>query len=78
MRFRIYGPEKGGIFRKSCTGVVQMARILKLKKKGATSNLVNPFFSLIFSGAEGQNRTADTGIFSPLLYRLSYLGMTST
>ena len=25
-------------------------------------------------GAEGQNRTADTGIFSPLLYRLSYLG----
>jgi hypothetical protein len=28
---------------------------------------------LIF-GAQGQNRTADTGIFSPLLYRLSYLG----
>ena len=26
-------------------------------------------------GAEGQNRTADTGIFSPLLYRLSYLGV---
>ena len=26
------------------------------------------------SGAEGQNRTADTWIFSPLLYRLSYLG----
>ena len=25
-------------------------------------------------GAEGRNRTADTGIFSPLLYRLSYLG----
>ena len=29
---------------------------------------------LILLGAEGQNRTADTGIFSPLLYRLSYLG----
>ena len=28
------------------------------------------------SGAQGQNRTADTGIFSPLLYRLSYLGIT--
>ena len=28
-------------------------------------------------GAQGQNRTADTGIFSPLLYRLSYLGMFS-
>ncbi len=26
-------------------------------------------------GAQGQNRTADTGIFSPLLYRLSYLGV---
>ena len=25
--------------------------------------------------AQGQNRTADTGIFSPLLYRLSYLGI---
>ena len=25
------------------------------------------------SGGQGQNRTADTGIFSPLLYRLSYL-----
>ena len=26
------------------------------------------------AGAQGQNRTAHTGIFSPLLYRLSYLG----
>jgi hypothetical protein len=26
------------------------------------------------SGAEAQNRTGDTRIFSPLLYRLSYLG----
>ncbi len=25
------------------------------------------------SGGQGRNRTADTGIFSPLLYRLSYL-----
>ena len=27
------------------------------------------------SGAQRQNRTADTGIFNPLLYRLSYLGV---
>ena len=27
------------------------------------------------NGAQGQNRTADTGIFSPLLYQLSYLGV---
>ena len=26
------------------------------------------------SGAQGRNRTADTRIFSPLLYQLSYLG----
>jgi hypothetical protein len=26
------------------------------------------------NGAEAQNRTVDTRIFSPLLYRLSYLG----
>ena len=26
------------------------------------------------SGAEGQNRTGDTMIFSHVLYRLSYLG----
>ena len=24
--------------------------------------------------AQGRNRTADTGIFNPLLYQLSYLG----
>ena len=24
-------------------------------------------------GGQGRNRTADTGIFSPLLYQLSYL-----
>ena len=29
------------------------------------------------SGAQGRNRTADTGIFNPLLYRLSYLGAKS-
>ena len=28
----------------------------------------------MLSGAESRNRTGDTGIFSPLLYRLSYLG----
>ena len=26
-------------------------------------------------GAQRRNRTTDTGIFSPLLYRLSYLGI---
>ena len=30
---------------------------------------------LILSGAQSRNRTSDTWIFSPLLYRLSYLGI---
>ncbi len=29
----------------------------------------------VLSGAQSRNRTSDTRIFSPLLYRLSYLGM---
>jgi hypothetical protein len=28
-----------------------------------------------YFGGQGQNRTADTGIFSPLLYQLSYLAV---
>ena len=31
------------------------------------------FDSRDLSGGQGRNRTADTRIFSPLLYRLSYL-----
>ena len=27
-------------------------------------------------GGQGRNRTADTGIFNPLLYQLSYLALT--
>ena len=30
------------------------------------------------SGASGRNRTSDTGIFSPLLYQLSYRGKSKT
>ena len=30
------------------------------------------------AGASGRNRTTDTGIFSPLLYRLSYRGKFSS
>ncbi len=35
----------------------------------------NPHRILGIPDAERRNRTADTGIFSPLLYRLSYLGL---
>ena len=36
--------------------------------------LNKPSLSSEVCGAEAQNRTGDTRIFSPLLYRLSYLG----
>ena len=32
----------------------------------------------LYDGAQRRNRTTDTGIFSPLLYLLSYLGSFST
>jgi hypothetical protein len=40
---------------------------------GFTANVI-PLYNLR-PGAEERNRTADTRIFSPLLYRLSYLGI---
>ena len=33
---------------------------------------------LKFYGAQSRNRTSDTWIFSPLLYRLSYLGKSKS
>ena len=52
----------------SDTGVPKMYRV--------TQGLKAESFCLVeLIGAQGQNRTADTGIFSPLLYRLSYLGI---
>jgi hypothetical protein len=32
---------------------------------------------MAISGAQRRNRTTDTGIFNPLLYLLSYLGVLS-
>ena len=31
--------------------------------------------AVMFSGTEGRDRTGDTGIFSAVLYQLSYLGV---
>jgi hypothetical protein len=44
------------------------------KKKPRPVVINNEAGSLKLRGAEGRNRTTDTRIFSPLLYRLSYLG----
>ena len=35
----------------------------------------SPSFDELYFGAQRRNRTTDTGIFSPLLYLLSYLGI---
>ena len=43
--------------------------------RGPRGNPAKPLRSKEESGAEGQNRTADTMIFSHVLYRLSYLGI---
>ena len=42
---------------------------LALARRCSTAELL-----LLTNGAAGQNRTGDTRIFSPLLYRLSYRG----
>jgi hypothetical protein len=43
-------------------------------RKCGGGSLQSSYREEIRSGAQGRNRTADTGIFNPLLYRLSYLG----
>ncbi len=60
-----------GIITVKATGVFWMIRLIKRAFK--IKNLESP----LKYGAQEQNRTADTGIFSPLLYRLSYLGVNS-
>ena len=51
----------------SGTGVPKVCRVTQALK-------AESFYRVELIGAQGQNRTADTGIFNPLLYRLSYLG----
>jgi hypothetical protein len=48
-------------------------RAYRCNKKGATGKVQ---LLLLFNGAETRIRTRDTRIFSPMLYRLSYLGAT--
>ncbi len=54
----------------------QMGRLMGIEPTsvGATIRCVNHFAiaANIINGGSGRNRTADTRIFSPLLYQLSY------
>ena len=61
----------------NCSQIRLLERITP-KEKGPRS-VSGAFFYLsdtadVLGGAQGRNRTADTRIFNPLLYRLSYLG----
>jgi hypothetical protein len=50
---------------------VMAARLMPVHRasvEGARDSMIG-----LKNGGEAQNRTVDTGIFSPLLYRLSYL-----
>ena len=42
------------------------------KKNALQTKACNPLISLRILGGLGRNRTTDTRIFNPLLYRLSY------
>ena len=50
------------------SGAYHWLTMAHLTDRGITCKL------LILNGAEGQNRTGDTVIFSHVLYQLSYLG----
>ena len=69
----------------SCVGVKEQLKLTRtdsLNKRGFDMYVVTFLIWLIHqkvetclgSGAQRWNRTTDTRIFSPLLYRLSYLG----
>ena len=53
---------------------LQHSHDLPFARRRSTANLVL-LYNLIV-GAEERSRTADTRIFSPLLYHLSYLGVS--
>lgn len=59
------------MLRRVILKVVKGREVCTGEKKGATISRD----SLIANGGQGRNRTNDTRIFSPLLYRLSYLAM---
>jgi hypothetical protein len=57
-------------------GAIRRATYLSLAKSARESQVDQAIHrhGKLIDGAQGRNRTTDTRIFSPLLYRLSYLG----
>jgi hypothetical protein len=51
---------------------------MALQEKGEDAKTAESCNNGGLGGAQSRNRTSDTGIFSPLLYQLSYLGKLAT
>ena len=66
-----YGAGAQGVFQ---TRYAQKG-ILGPLTQGVTSGKAGEAGKRDDYGGQGQNRTADTGIFNPLLYQLSYLAI---
>ena len=58
----------------SSSGILTLFNIdVAIPEKTKPPQVVKPAGALGITGGQGQNRTVDTRIFSPLLYQLSYL-----
>ena len=55
--------------RRSSSTVIELSRFCHGRQMKRPDFAIKP----LATGGQGQNRTVDTRIFSPLLYRLSYL-----
>ena len=66
--------EKG--FEPSTSSLARKCSTTELLPLASTATIAEVRPSPSLSGAEGQNRTDDTSIFSAVLYQLSYLGST--
>ena len=64
--------EKG--FEPSTSSLARKCSTTELLPLASTATITEIRPSRSLSGAEGQNRTDDTSIFSAVLYQLSYLG----
>ena len=53
----------------------QPVSAIRQRSTETDDTLLKTFDGIDVGGGQGRNRTTDTRIFSPLLYRLSYLAM---
>ena len=69
------GDREAGRVSKVNSFVSETERSRRAEKSGERHAVDRETQAFDSSGGQGRNRTADTGIFSPLLYQLSYLAL---